>query len=81
MSLRRFRSALSDFRPTLDTKWAWAVFLAGFVLFRLFDIWKPFGIRALQRYGVVWVLYLTTWPRPRPPASCSTWGYGGWFRG
>lgn len=37
-------------QSALDTKWAWAVFLAGFLLFRLFDIWKPFGIRALQRY-------------------------------
>jgi phosphatidylglycerophosphatase A len=26
----------------------WAVFLAGFALFRLFDIWKPFGIARLQ---------------------------------
>lgn len=26
----------------------WAVFIAGFVLFRLFDILKPFGIRRLQ---------------------------------
>lgn len=29
--------------------WAW--YLAGFLLFRLFDISKPFGIRALQRVG------------------------------
>jgi phosphatidylglycerophosphatase A len=28
--------------------WAFAVLLAGFVLFRIFDIWKPFGIRKLQ---------------------------------
>lgn len=26
----------------------WAIFLAGFALFRLFDILKPFGIRRLQ---------------------------------
>ncbi len=26
----------------------WAVWLAGFALFRLFDIWKPLGIRRLQ---------------------------------
>ena len=37
-------------QPAMDSKWAWAVFLAGFGLFRLFDILKPFGIRALQRY-------------------------------
>ena len=27
--------------------WAWIV--AGFFLFRLFDIWKPFPIRQLER--------------------------------
>lgn len=37
-------------QPILDSPRAWAVFLAGFGLFRLFDIWKPFGIRALQKY-------------------------------
>jgi len=26
----------------------WAIFLSGFALFRLFDIWKPLGIRQLQ---------------------------------
>lgn len=30
---------------------AWAWYLAGFLLFRLFDIAKPFGIRGLQRVG------------------------------
>lgn len=30
---------------------AWAWYLAGFLLFRLFDIAKPLGIRALQRVG------------------------------
>ena len=30
---------------------AWAWYLAGFLLFRLFDITKPFGIRGLQRVG------------------------------
>ena len=44
-------------QPFLGSKWAWLIFLAGFGLFRLFDIWKPFGIRALQRYrGGVGVL-------------------------
>jgi phosphatidylglycerophosphatase A len=33
----------------LATQWpAWAIFLAGFLLFRLFDIAKPLGIRRLQ---------------------------------
>jgi phosphatidylglycerophosphatase A len=33
---------------------AWAVFLAGFGLFRLFDIVKPFGIRKLQNLTGGW---------------------------
>lgn len=32
----------------------WAVFLLGFALFRLFDIWKPFGIRRLQDLPAGW---------------------------
>jgi phosphatidylglycerophosphatase A len=37
-------------QPVLDSPHAWMVFLAGFGLFRLFDIWKPLGISALQKY-------------------------------
>ncbi len=33
---------------------AWAVVLAGFVLFRIFDIAKPFGIKRLQNYHGGW---------------------------
>jgi len=32
----------------------WAIFLAGFVLFRLFDITKPFGIAKLQDLPAGW---------------------------
>jgi phosphatidylglycerophosphatase A len=32
----------------------WAVLLAGFALFRLFDIAKPFGIRRLQALPAGW---------------------------
>lgn len=32
----------------------WAVLLAGFALFRLFDIWKPAGIGRLQRLPGGW---------------------------
>lgn len=32
----------------------WAVLLLGFALFRLFDIWKPFGISRLQRWPGGW---------------------------
>jgi phosphatidylglycerophosphatase A len=28
---------------------AWKTFLAGLILFRVFDIWKPFPIRRLER--------------------------------
>jgi phosphatidylglycerophosphatase A len=28
---------------------AWKTFLAGFILFRTFDMWKPFPIRRLER--------------------------------
>ncbi len=28
---------------------AWKTFLAGFILFRVFDIWKPFPIRGLEQ--------------------------------
>jgi phosphatidylglycerophosphatase A len=30
------------------------VFIAGFLLFRLFDIWKPFGIRQSQKAPAGW---------------------------
>lgn len=32
----------------------WPVLLAGFALFRLFDIWKPFGIARLQLLRAGW---------------------------
>jgi phosphatidylglycerophosphatase A len=35
-------------QPLLAVAPPWAIFLAGFALFRLFDIWKPLGIRCLQ---------------------------------
>ncbi len=40
---------VQSFDSTDPSWWAW--YLAGFLLFRLFDIAKPFGIRALQRVG------------------------------
>jgi len=41
--------------PTLVRSWpVWAVLLAGFALFRLFDITKPFGIHRLQRLRAGW---------------------------
>jgi len=29
---------------------AWKTFLAGLILFRVFDMWKPFPIRRLERF-------------------------------
>jgi phosphatidylglycerophosphatase A len=41
--------------PQLVHGWpVWAVLLGGFGLFRLFDIWKPLGIRQLQRIQGGW---------------------------
>lgn len=40
---------------TLARDWPnWAIFVAGFALFRLFDIVKPFGIRRLQKLPGGW---------------------------
>lgn len=36
-------------QPYLSTGQAWMIILVGFLLFRLFDIAKPFGIKRLQR--------------------------------
>ena len=36
----------------------WQYFLAGFILFRLFDIWKPLGIRRLEAIGEGWGVML-----------------------
>lgn len=44
---------------TLLRAWpAWAVLLAGFALFRVFDIWKPLGIRRLQALPGGWGVVL-----------------------
>jgi phosphatidylglycerophosphatase A len=41
--------------PAVARVWPpWAVFIGGFLLFRLFDIAKPFGIRKLQDLPAGW---------------------------
>ena len=41
--------------PVIAKVWPpWAVFIGGFLLFRLFDIAKPFGIRKLQDLPAGW---------------------------
>jgi phosphatidylglycerophosphatase A len=39
----------------------WTVLLAGFLLFRLFDIWKPFPIRHLERLPGGWGIMADDW--------------------
>ena len=34
----------------------WPGVVGGFILFRLFDIWKPWPIRAFDRPGAVWIM-------------------------
>ena len=41
-------------RALLPLAPAWAIFLAGFGLFRLYDITKPFGIKKLQDWPAGW---------------------------
>jgi phosphatidylglycerophosphatase A len=38
-----------NFRPDDNPTVAWPIWLAAFVLFRLFDIWKPPPVRQLER--------------------------------
>lgn len=39
----------------------WKYLLAGFVLFRLFDIWKPFPIRSLEKLPGGWGVMADDW--------------------
>jgi phosphatidylglycerophosphatase A len=39
----------------------WIVYLAGFILFRLFDIWKPFPIRHLEKLPGGWGIMADDW--------------------
>jgi phosphatidylglycerophosphatase A len=39
----------------------WTVLLAGFLLFRLFDIWKPFPIRRLEKLPGGWGIMADDW--------------------
>ncbi|MDX2109073.1 MAG: phosphatidylglycerophosphatase A [Verrucomicrobiota bacterium] len=45
-------------RPYVPAEWFWVVLLAGFGLFRLFDIAKPFGINRLQHIHGGWGILL-----------------------
>lgn len=55
----------------------WAIFLGGFVLFRLFDIAKPLGISRLQSLPGGWGV--TADDVAAAFASCATLHLGGWL--
>jgi phosphatidylglycerophosphatase A len=47
---------------TVPTPWhVFAPLLAGFILFRLFDIWKPFPIRKLEKLPGGWGIMADDW--------------------
>lgn len=56
---------------------AWAVLLAGFALFRLFDIAKPLGIRGLQKFPGGWGVVLDDIAAAL--ATCATLHLGVWL--
>jgi phosphatidylglycerophosphatase A len=39
----------------------WKYLLAGFVLFRIFDIWKPFPIKRLEKWPYGWGVMADDW--------------------
>jgi phosphatidylglycerophosphatase A len=59
----RYADGMSNFAP--DHLWhggaRWTVLLAGFVFFRLFDIWKPFPIRHLEKLPGGWGIMADDW--------------------
>ncbi len=42
------------FIPLLGVSLTWSTALFGFLLFRIFDIWKPFPIRYLEKIEGYW---------------------------
>lgn len=54
----------------------WGVLLAGFLLFRFFDILKPLGIRRLQRYPAGWGVAIDD--TAAALATCATLHAGLW---
>lgn len=67
--------------PAKLRQW-WPALLAAFVLFRLFDIWKPWPIRALQRLPGGWGVVLDDVAAGLVAAGClwgATWGMF-WYR-
>ncbi len=63
-------------RTLLGAAPAWALLLAGFLLFRLFDIVKPFGISRLQRLPAGWGVVADDFAAAL--AACATLHVGLW---
>ncbi|MBI2515310.1 MAG: phosphatidylglycerophosphatase A [Opitutae bacterium] len=55
----------------------WAVLLAGFALFRFYDILKPLGIRRLQRWPGGWGIVVDDFAAAL--AACATLHLGAWL--
>jgi phosphatidylglycerophosphatase A len=55
----------------------WSVLLAGFALFRVFDILKPFGIRRLQAWPDGWGIVADDLAAAL--AACATLHLGAWL--
>jgi phosphatidylglycerophosphatase A len=64
-------------RALLGVLPAWAIFLAGFALFRLFDIVKPFGIRKIQTLPAGWGVVADDLAAAL--AACATLHVGVWL--
>jgi phosphatidylglycerophosphatase A len=56
---------------------AWMIFISGFLLFRLFDIVKPFGIRRLQSLPGGWGVVIDD--TAAALAACATLHITGWI--
>jgi phosphatidylglycerophosphatase A len=63
-------------RTLLGAAPAWVLLLAGFLLFRLFDIVKPFGISGLQRLPAGWGVVADDFAAAL--AACATLHVGLW---
>lgn len=64
-------------RTLPDLAPAWAIWMTGFALFRLFDIWKPFGISRLQLLPVGWGVVADDLAAAL--AACATLHVGAWI--
>jgi phosphatidylglycerophosphatase A len=64
-------------RTLLNVAPAWLLLLAGFALFRLFDILKPLGIRQLQRLPAGWGVVADDYAAAL--VACATLHIGAWL--